>query len=317
VSWTNYFKKGFASIAIILLGVIMLFAFGFNKSFDYTGGTIVSVTVEKNIEKDVAIKNVKDVLNDHKNIEVCSFSVGSSLDQKVITVKYSLSGDNTMATNDAVLEELFTKFGYDQTNAVQKNFINMTTDIQPAYNTSVFTYALLGVLIATLAVAVYMFLRLGLASAITLVATTIIDILCGLAFILIFRIEISAHIGYASLAIATLSLVINSIMLSKQKEIAMQPDNKKLLNSEISEKAVESIKYSLCVFTAISVVVLLSLAIIAFGTAGSAVLSVALGLISIFITTLFINPSLWSIAFVRKNKPAKKPIHEQVESEVE
>ena len=74
MNWTNYLKKGFATIAIILLGLIMFVAFGFNKSFDYTGGTIVSVTVQKSIQEQVAVKYVQDVMGAHNNIDVCSFN---------------------------------------------------------------------------------------------------------------------------------------------------------------------------------------------------------------------------------------------------
>lgn len=314
MNWTNYLKKGFATIAIILLGLIMFVAFGFNKSFDYTGGTIVSVTVEKSIQEQDAVKYVQDVMGAHNNIDVCSFSVGSSLDQKVITVKYAVN-QNTSTTNSQILEELFTAFNYDQNNHVEKNFINMTTDVQPAYNSAVFTYALLGALIATIAAAVYMLLRLGLSSAVTLIATTIIDVLCGLALVAIFRIEISAHIGYAILAIATLSLVANSIMLSKLHETAHNPENKKLANTEIAENATQSLKKPLFVFVGIAAVVLSILAIFAFGIAGSAVLAVALSLISIFVTTQFINPTLWSIAYVHKVKKPKKQIEQEYEVE--
>ena len=303
-------------MVVVLLGIIMLAALGFNKSFDFTGGTIASVTVEQSVSDEEAVKNVKDVLKDYTNIEVCSLSVGSSQGQTVITVKYAIS-TNIKGTNHMVLHQLYEAFGYDENHYAQKNYINMTTEVQPAYTHTVFTYALLGTLIATIAAAVYVFFRLGLSSAITLISTTIIDVLCGLAMILIFRLEISAHIGYAILAIATLSLVANSIMLSKLKEIASKPENKKIANAEVAEMARDGLMKPMFVFSGIAAVVLLTLAIIAFGPVGNAVLAVALGFISIFVTTLFINPSLWALAFVHKTKPAKQPIHEQVESEVE
>lgn len=316
MSWTSYLKKGFAAGAVLLLGLIMLLAFGFNKSFDYTGGTIVSVNA-KTYEITEAKNMVSSVLNQHGNINVCSFSVGTSNDEKIITIKYQISTD-IEATNAEIEEELFAKFAYDQTSPVDRSFITMMTDVQPAYNTSVFTYALLGALVSAILVAGYLWLRMGLSTAVTLVASTIIDVLVALAFILIFRIEISANIGFALLSVTALSIVFNTLMLNNLRQEAFKPENKKLSNAEVSEMVSNANFKPFLIYASAFAVVLLVLAIIAFGVAGSAAFSVALGLVSVMATSLFITPNLWQIAFVRKQRQrTKKPDELMMESETE
>ena len=194
MSWTNYLKKGIASLLVLALALVMFVAFGVNKSFDFSGGTIVSVNA-KEYTQSQAVQKINTVFSEQSNLKIASMSVGTSNDEKVITIKYQVWGD-VDATNLAVENGLFAAFGYDKQNAVEQNFITMTTNVQPAYNNAVLTYALLGALVALVAVAFYMWLRHGLSTAITLIASVVIDVLVALAIMVIFRIEMSANIGY-------------------------------------------------------------------------------------------------------------------------
>ena len=193
----------------------------------------------------------------------------------------------------------------------------MTTNVQPAYNNSVLTYALLGVVVALLALAFYMWLRHGLATAITLVASVALDVLMALAIMVIFRIEMSANIGYAISAVAGVSAIFNTLMLYRLRANALLEENKKKSNAEVAEiTANQSFKNSV-IFLGAFAVMLLVFAIIAFGSAGSAVLMVALSLASVFVTTQFVCPNLWQMVFVRKVRQKRTEKAIEIESEVE
>lgn len=312
MSWTKYLKTGIASAAVVLLGIIMIIAFGFNKSFDFTGGTIVSVNA-KTVAAQDATKLVNEVMGDYKNINVASLSVGSSNGEVIITVKYQISKDID-ATNEAILEDLYTAFGYDAENFAEKNYVNMTANVQPAYNNMVFAYALMGVLVGLIATAFYMWLRMGFASAMVLVASVIVDVIVAISFMSIFRIGVSANIGYAVLGAAVLSVIFNTIMLNKLKQNSFDPANKKATNAEVAEQTRKALFTPFTIFASGGAIALLVFAIIAFGPAGSAVLSIAISLASIFVTSLYINPSLWEMVFVRKVREKRKPMPE-IESE--
>ncbi|MBO5309857.1 MAG: hypothetical protein IKK20_00345 [Clostridia bacterium] len=312
MSWTKYLKTGIASAAVVLLGIIVMIAFGFNKSFDFTGGTIVSVNAKTASAQD-ATKLVNEVMADHNNINVASLSVGSSNGEAIITVKYQISKDID-ATNDAILEELYAAFGYDAEDFAEKNYINMTTNVQPAYNNMVFAYALMGVLVGLIAAAFYMFLRMGFASAMVLVASVIIDVIVAIAFMSIFRIGVSANIGFAVLGAAVLSVIFNTMMLHKLKANSFEPANKKASNAEVADQTRAQLFRPFIIFAAGAAIALLVFAIIAFGPAGSAVLAVAISLASIFVTSIYINPTLWEMVFVRKVREKRKPMPE-IESE--
>lgn len=315
MSWTNYLKKGFAAIIMLALALVMFVAFGLNKGFDFTGGTIVTVNA-KEYTQAVASEKINSAFSGQQNLKISSMSVGTTNDEKVFTIKYQVWGE-VDKVNIAVEEALFEQFGYDKQDAVQQNFITMTTNVQPAYNNSVLTYALLGVVVALLALAFYMWLRHGLATAITLVASVALDVLMALAIMVIFRIEMSANIGYAISAVAGVSAIFNTLMLYRLRANALLEENKKKSNAEVAEiTANQSFKNSV-IFLGAFAVMLLVFAIIAFGSAGSAVLMVALSLASVFVTTQFVCPNLWQMVFVRKVRQKRTEKAIEIESEVE
>lgn len=315
MSWTSYLKKGFASIILITLALVMFVAFGLNKSFDFTGGTIVTVNA-KEYTQAVATEKINTAFSEQTNLSIKSLSVGTTNDEKVFTIKYQVWGD-VDNVNLAVENALFEQFGYDKQDAVQQNFITMTTNIQPAYNNSVLTYALLGVVVALLALAFYMWLRHGLATAITLVASVALDVIMALAIMVIFRIEMSANIGYAISAVAGISAIFNTLMLCRLRANAFMEENKKKSNAEVATfTANQSFKNSV-IYLGGFAVMLLAFAIIAFGATGSAVLLIALSTASVFITTQFICPNLWQMVFVRKVRQKRTEKAIEIESEVE
>ena len=315
MSWTNYLKKGFAAIIMLALALVMFVALGLNKGFDFTGGTIVTVNA-KEYTQAVASEKINSAFPGQQNLKISSMSVGTTNDEKVFTIKYQVWGE-VDKVNIAVEEALFEQFGYDKQDAVQQNFITMTTNVQPAYNNSVLTYALLGVVVALLALAFYMWLRHGLATAITLVASVALDVLMALAIMVIFRIEMSANIGYAISAVAGVSAIFNTLMLYRLRANALLEENKKKSNAEVAEiTANQSFKNSV-IFLGAFAVMLLVFAIIAFGSAGSAVLMVALSLASVFVTTQFVCPNLWQMVFVRKVRQKRTEKAIEIESEVE
>lgn len=315
MSWTNYLKKGIASILVLALALVMFVAFGLNKGFDFTGGTIVTVSAKDYTEAE-ARTNINTAFSGQQNLKITSMSVGTANDEQVFTIKYQVWGD-VDAVNLAVENALFDAFEYSQTDPVQQNFITMTEKVQPAYNNTVITYALLGIMVALLAVAFYIWLRLGLGSAVVLVASVVIDVLLALAIMVIFRIEMSANIGYALSAIAGISAIFNTLMLNKLRANSFVEENKKKSNAEIAEITANQTFKNSVIFLGGLAVMLLVFAIIAFGPAGSAVLMVALSLASVFVTTQFIAPNLWQMAYVKKVRTKRTEKAIEIESEEE
>ena len=89
MSWTNYLKKGFASIIVLTLALVMFVAFGLNKGFDFTGGTIVTVNA-KEYSQTVATEKINTAFSGQQNLKISSMSVGTTNDEKVITDRKSV-----------------------------------------------------------------------------------------------------------------------------------------------------------------------------------------------------------------------------------
>lgn len=313
MTWTNYLKKGFASITLVLLAVIVVIVFGFNKSFDFTGGSKLTVNAKDTLQTQ-AVQKVNDAFALHNNIKICSFSVDKFNDDTIITVKYQLASEENLQ-NQQIKDFLYAAFGYDALDPAQSSNIRID-GLQAAYGLEVFTSALWAVLISLVAVGFYVFLRFGAPSMFTLAACVITDIICFIALTAIFRIELSANIGFAAVGVCILSVIANTLMLAKLRANALDEQHKKLSNQEVANLTRSQIFKPAIIFSALAALVLIAFAIASFGTTGSAVLGLALSLISVFITALFINPALWELAFVRKNRAPKK--HQiQIESETE
>lgn len=311
---TNFMKKGFISLIVLVLGIVMLFAFGFNKGFDFTGGTIITVNATTYSES-VAVQKVRNTLADYNNVKVCDISVGTLDDDKIITIKYQIT-TAVQTTNDAVFDDLYTQFSYDQTNIVEQNYISMTTETAGAYNTSVFVNAFLGVLVAVVACAIYIFARYGLTSAFVVMASAILDVAMMLSIVLIFRLEISSSIGYAILGTSLVSIIFNFFMINRLDNNVKDEKYKKHTNAQVADiSSREQVKQTL-LFGTSTIVCLLILAIITTAGTSSAIIALAFAVLASIVSSLYITPSLWSIAYVRKSR-AKVIKKAETETEVE
>lgn len=295
---TNYLKKGFISLFVLILGIVMLFAFGFNRGFDFTGGTIITVNATDYSESE-AVQKVNNTLSDYNNIKVCDISVGTLDDEKIITIKYQIT-TAVETTNNAIFDDLYTQFGYDKTNIVEQKYISIITETAGTYNANVFVNAFLAVLVAVVACAIYIFARYGLTSAFAVIASAILDTATMLSIVLIFRLEISASIGYAIIATAVLSVIFNLFTINRLDSNSREEKYKKLKNAEIADiTSREQIKQTLT-FATSTIICLLILAIIATAGTSSAMIAVAFAVLAIVVSSLYITPNLWALAYVRR-----------------
>ena len=311
---TKFLKTGITTIIILAISVLLLLAVGFNTGADFKGGSIISVNCQ-NYTQIEAENKIRKVVQKYDNATIYSVQYGEMYGDDIVTVKIKFTED-AKDTTDKIVENLYsaTAFDYDKNNVAESTYIIVTNNVDGPFSNIVLTQALLASLVSLIAIAVYMIFRHGLANALSMVAGVMLDIAMLMSVILICRFEVTAYVGVAVFAITLISAILHLVMLTHLSKTAYDEDNRKLTNREVANLTYNNNKNSIFVLAGILAVAFLLVAIVTpAGISGmmfAVVLAIALGLI----TTLYITPYLWALAFVRKQKQPKK---KQIEIEEE
>ena len=317
---TKFFKSGLASVLVLVIGLAVLLGFGFNRGFDFTGGTVIQVNSTTIVVED-ATRKINTVLSEYNNIEVYAVThhtvEDENSDDTYFTIKYQVY-NNVGATNSAILEDLYTTFGYNSADSVQSNYIIMTDNLDGAYGTEVFVNAFLAVLVALVACGLYVFARFNLTTAIAMIAQAIVDIGIMLSIVAIARIQITGLIGVAIIATAFISIMFGFVMLNTLNRLATEANNAKKSNQEIAKLAFAEQSKHIFVFGLTIIVATLLLSFICGDMANSTLIATAFGVLSVIFSSLYITPALWALAYTRHIKQPKisNPTEEVEETEI-
>lgn len=303
---TKFFKSGLASAVVLLIGLAVLLGFGFNRGFDFTGGTVIQIN-STTYEVQDARNKINNVLNEN-DLQVYSISANSveegSADDTIFTIKYQIF-NNVNATNASVLEELYSAFGYNSADTVQSTYIIMAENLTGAYGTAVFINAFLAVFVALIACGIYVFARFNLTTAVALIAQAVLDMGIMLSIVLIARIQISGLIGVAIIATTLISIMIGYVMLNSLNRLANDSTNAKKSNKDIAKLAFKEQSKNIFVFGLSIIVATLLLSFICGDMANSTLTAIAFGVLSIIFSSLYITPALWALAYTRNVKQPK------------
>lgn len=300
----KFLTKGLIVIGVLILGLIFFLTLNFNKTFDFTGGTIVSINTQ-NYTFEQAEKKVADVLNEN---DICSYTITrgtqTSNDDKVIIVKFAVNKDVEIV-NQKIETELFAEFEYDSNNQNESRFIQLTSNVDSAVNYSTFLYAFLGIIALGVASSIYISARHGLSVGFSLFAQLVLDIGLTLALVLITRIAINAYVGVAIMGTACVSLVFSFVTLNALVNAAKQEKFAKVPNKEIAETVLKSQQKTLLIFAGVIIAFALILGLFIFKTFICPILILCLAVVSALFTSQTITPVLWANSYKYKKKMKK------------
>lgn len=303
---TKFLKTGITTIIILAISVLLLLTVGFNTGADFNGGSVISVNCQ-NYSQIEAENKIRKVVQKYDNATIYSVQYGEVYGDDVVTVKIKFTED-AENTTDKIVENLYsaTAFDYDKNDIAESKYITVTNNVDGAFSNVVLTQALLAALVSLIAIAVYMIFRHGLANALAMVAGVILDIAMLMSILLICRFEVTAYVGVAVFAITLISSILHLVMLTNLSKNAYDEDNRKLTNKEVADLTYSRSKNEIFVLAGILAVAFLLVAIATPAGISGMMFAVALAVALGLITTLFITPSLWAIAFTRKQKQPKK-----------
>lgn len=190
------------SLAIMLVGLGMLFINGFNYGIDFSGGTLVQINANKQITKD----DIKEI-TDKYDINASIIYGGTNKDEILIRSTLDLSNEDTTK----IVSEFIEKFG------IEKNSFQ-TQKFQPFMGKEIKDKAVLSIIIATIAMLVYITFRFQFRFGVAAVLALLHDVLITIAVYIIFKLPINSSFIAAILTIVGYSINSTIVIFDRVRE---------------------------------------------------------------------------------------------------
>ena len=279
----DYVKKArvplIVSVSIIAIGLAFVLVRGFNFGVDFTGGTNISLSSQKDID----FNKVKEIVNDY-DIRDYDYYMGTNKEGYIVL-------NNILEEKDeiTVKDEL-----------LKLEIESSSSEISTLVTKSLTKNAIYSLIYALIAIVIYMVIRFNFNYAITGILMLIHDVLIILALFAILNISVDFIIVAALLTIIGYSIndtivVFDRIRDNKKK---LYHNKKKLSYDELEELVNKSSSSTFSrnmwtsITTIVSIVTLLSVGLNDIFTFNVAIL---IGLVAGTISSLLIGPRIWMV----------------------
>lgn len=199
----NYKKYFTVSLVIILIGMALAGIRDFNYGIDFTGGTLIEI----NMRQYVTTEEIKEITD--------KFDTGMQINY-IGEEKDGVQLKTTVDLNNKNRSELFGEFAskYDLS---QKDLVK-SEQFGPSIGKEIKTKAIVSVLIATIAMLVYISFRFKLNFGIAAIAALIHDVLFVLALYSIFQIPLNSPFVAAMLTVVGYSINDTIVVFDRIRE---------------------------------------------------------------------------------------------------
>ncbi|MBM6619712.1 protein translocase subunit SecDF [Bacillus suaedaesalsae] len=288
-------KKYFAfSIAIVVIGIVLLSTMKLNLGIDFASGSRVEIASEQKLTKEQIEKDIE------------------SLDLNIEAKDIRLSGDNSELGVVRFVGELSQKEINELKGFIKDKYgsePNVST-VSPTVGKELAKNAMFAVLIASIGIIIYVTIRFEIYMAVAAIVALLYDAFFIIAIFSLFRLEVDLTFIAAVLTIVGYSINDTIVTFDRIREI-MKIRGKKVKNfDDLAEVVNDSLRQTLgrsvsTVFT----VVIVTVALLLLGSESIFNFSLALliGLIAGTYSSLFIASQLW-LVWKGKNIGKKKPV---------
>ena len=221
-NFTNYFKSMLLiSLVIFLVSITSLLIIGVKSSIDFTGGTLINVQVDT----DVNLSNLRQVLEQDLKQPVSVVEVNSNNETYILLKMGYLS-------NEQVINDVLSKV-YDNQYS-----INQIESIGPKIGDELKVNARNAIIASLLIIALYISIRFDGYYAIGSLFALLHDVLITLGIFVFMNMEISISIIAALLTIVGYSLNDTIVIYDRIREnMLLNPyrDKKKVFNTSLNQ----------------------------------------------------------------------------------
>ena len=307
--------KIFASIslAIILVGIVLMIVPGMNVGLDFAGGAKLDINFGAYLETH---ENIKDGLVQEVNdtIKGEGFEIGSTrwsgegASTMEIGLKYVLN-DKPIKANDAAKQKEF----MDHVEALKEKIVTVVNAYDEGFNFTVenivdttvsgstaqkvLSNAIWATVVAIIVMLIYIGFRFTLSSGLAAIIALTHDVLIMLALTTIFRIQVNTTFIAAIITIVGYSINATIVIFDRIREVAKLESSKELTDVEIANKSIGDTlgRTILTTITTLAVIVVLAIvcAIMGVSTMGEFALPIIFGLIAGTYSSVFLSASSW------------------------
>lgn len=305
--YTKIFKPCLivALVMVIVCGIIVG-VFGFNKGFDFVGGTqlvvdfeLTNVDTENDEQLLNAQKTIKKIIYDN-GARVNSFQEQGSYGTKsfVITIKKT-SDENIKNIRIAINNEFSTSEEFagltNKSEIIGRNgdLTRKTTAVDGFVSSTILLTVIATLLFALTIATIYAMFRVKTRGAMTIAFGGVLDVLLTLCFVGLTRLEINRYIFVSMALILCLSVYASANLMLNIKENSKNPHYANMTNKEIANLSVGK-NLAQTMYTYIGAFVLAILWCI-FGTQNIlySLLSCLAGIAVVLATHIFVLPAFW------------------------
>ena len=238
----KYHRWWFAiSSILVIISLISMFMKGFNFGIDYTGGTIVEVVFEQPVE----VSQVRDVLKEY-NLENAQIQLSGDTTGDTSGKDVMIRTRNLESSESAAVVESLTK-------NIGQNTVKRIETVGAVIGSEVTEHALTNLLIAFLALAIYISYRFEYKVAISALVAIFHDLIMVLGVFSYFQLEIDASFLAAILTVVGYSMNESVVIFDRvREELGGRRSNlEEVVNKSISQTLKRSINTSLTTLLAI------------------------------------------------------------------
>ena len=194
------------SSILVIISLISIFTKGFNFGIDYTGGTIVEVVFDQPVE----VSQVRDVLKEY-NLENAQIQLSGDTTGETAGEDVMIRTRNLEASESAAVVESLTK-------SIGNNTVKRIETVGAVIGSEVTEHALLNLVIAFAALALYISYRFEYKVAISALVAIFHDLIMVLGVFSYFQLEIDASFLAAILTVVGYSMNESVVIFDRVRE---------------------------------------------------------------------------------------------------
>lgn len=292
----NKWKIWFAIPAVIMIaGIIMLFVPGMNVGIEFTGGTIMTVTLGEladGANYNASVAKITDIIE--KNGGEVSYFQKSSAEEtskSAIDFRFRVKGESTDIVNQ-IKNDVAAEFGGD---AADTSFITSET-IGESASRDLLKNAILGAAIAIALIMIYVIIRFEFWSGVTAVLALIHDVFIMIALTVIFQIQVNSSFVAAVITIIAYSINNTIVIFDRIRERVKPIDDKSRIDyAEVADEAVSNTLTRTLFTSATTLITVIFLAILGVPSMREFTLPIIFGLVAGTYSSIFLSTPAWAL----------------------
>ena len=296
----NAVKFAIASVAFILVGILIWIFAGLNLGLDFTGGTILKIkfgtVIENSSTYDDYVNRIEAVFDDY-GISLGRIQKEDSDENASITVRFQDLNDLTEAEMSSLVSNEITQALILEFNPLDTNSsfeVEESERIGATASAELFSKALIAIIIASALIMIYIAWRFEILNGLSTLICLIHDVMLIIAFVAIFRIQVNSEFIAAIITVIGYSInntiiVFDRLRENQKHEQVTSLGREYLVNVSIKQTLVRSIYTSFSTLVAVLV-----LAIIGVDAIKEFLIPIVIGIIAGTYSSIFLAAPLWT-----------------------